>query len=91
MATQVNIHQAKTQLSKLIEQAERGEDVVIARAGKPTVRLVKLQPEPPVDRLGFLKGQGIHVPHDIKTPFKEEIEEMFYGNPNKFEDVFEKQ
>ena len=91
MATTVNIAQARSRLSKLIEQAERGEDVVIARAGKPAVRLVKVQqPEPPVKRLGFLTGQGFHVPDDIKTAFQQEMEEMFYGRPESPKDVLDK-
>ena len=87
MATTVNIHEAKTQLSRLIQQAERGEDVVIARAGKPIVRMTALDPEQPKSRIGFLKGYGFRVPDDIKTPFQVEIEEMFYGNSDKFKDL----
>jgi prevent-host-death family protein len=78
----VNIHEAKTHLSQLIEKAVAGEDVIIAKAGKPLVRLTALEPPPRKSRIGFLKGQ-ITVPDDIKTPFAEEIEEMFYGNPDK--------
>lgn len=88
MATTVNVHEAKTQLSKLIEKATNGEDIIIAKAGKPAVRLVKVEAEPRKSRLGFMRGQ-FRVPEDIKTPFKEEIEEMFYGSPDKFKDVFE--
>lgn len=50
----MNIHEAKTQLSKLIEQALNSEEVVIAKAGKPLVRLVRIVEEPPV--LGSAKG-----------------------------------
>ncbi len=58
MKIQVNIHEAKTTLSKLIEAAERGEDVVISRAGKPAVVLVPVtQPNKPKREFGFLKGQ----------------------------------
>ncbi len=78
----VNIHEAKTHLSQLIEKAVAGEEVIIAKAGKPLVRLIALEPSPPKSRIGFLKGQ-ITVPEDIKTPFADEIEEMFYGNPDK--------
>jgi len=46
MGTQMNVYEAKAQLSQLIERAVHGEDVVIARAGKPAVRLVKWQPAP---------------------------------------------
>ena len=78
----VNIHEAKTHLSQLIEKAVAGEEVIIAKAGKPVVRLIALEPPAPKSRIGFLKGQ-ITVPDDIKTPFAEDIEEMFYGNPDK--------
>lgn len=54
--TATNIHQAKTQLSKLIERAEAGEDVVIARAGKPVVRLVPIEPPPPEP---LVQGRGL--------------------------------
>ncbi|MGH7583864.1 MAG: type II toxin-antitoxin system Phd/YefM family antitoxin [Gemmatimonadales bacterium] len=60
----VNIHEAKTQLSKLVEQAVKGEPFVIARAGKPLVKVAALDaPEAP-QRLGFLKGD-IAVPADF--------------------------
>ncbi len=74
----VNIHDAKTHLSKLIEKAVAGEDVIIAKAGKPLVRLTALEPPPRKSRIGFLKGQ-VTVPDDFDTMFQEEIEEMFYG------------
>ncbi len=78
----VNIHQAKTHLSKLVEQAAKGEPFIIAKAGKPLVKVVPIDaPEPQtVRRIGFLKGQ-ISVPDDFDTMFAEEIEEMFYGKP----------
>lgn len=76
----VNIHQAKTHLSKLVDEAAKGEPFVIAKAGKPLVKVVPIDaPESkPVQPLGFLKGQ-ISVPDDFDTMFAEEIEEMFYG------------
>lgn len=76
----VNIHEAKTHLSKLIAKAVEGESFIIAKAGKPMVRVTAIEEPPPpqVSRLGFLKGQ-FKVPDDIKTMFKDEIEEMFYG------------
>jgi len=52
---EVNIHEAKTHLSRLIEQAVAGEDVVIAKAGRPLVRLVRLEPDTPV--LGSARGE----------------------------------
>lgn len=80
MTRTVNIHEAKTQLSRLIDQAVKGEPFIIAKAGKPMVKVTAVDaPEPvKVQRMGFLAGQ-ITVPDDIKTPFKDEIEEMFYG------------
>lgn len=77
----VNIHEAKTHLSRLVDAAERGEPTVIAKAGKPKAKLVRFDaPEKtPKRRIGFLKGK-IKVPDDIKTPFAAEIEEMFYGD-----------
>jgi prevent-host-death family protein len=54
----VNIFEAKTQLSKLIQKVENGEDVIIARAGKPVVRLTQLAPrKKPTIRYGALKGK----------------------------------
>ena len=55
----VNIYEAKTQLSRLVEEAASGEDVVIARAGRPVARLTRLQNEGRKRRLGLLDGQGI--------------------------------
>ena len=74
----VNIHEAKTHLSRLIEKAVAGEEVVIAKAGKPLVRLMALEPPARKSRIGFLKGQ-VTVPDDFDTMFQDEIEEMFYG------------
>jgi len=60
----VNIFQAKTQLSKLIAMVENGEEVVIARAGKPVARLSKLEPKKPKIRFGGLKGK-LHIADDF--------------------------
>jgi prevent-host-death family protein len=75
-----NIHEAKTHLSRLVDEAEKGEPFVIAKAGKPMVKVVPLDTPKakPKRRIGFLKGQ-ITVPDDIKKIFTDEIEEMFYG------------
>lgn len=76
----VNIHEAKTNLSKLIQMAVDGQPFVIANRGKPMVTVTAFDaPEKtrPL-RIGFAKGLWT-VPDDIKTPFKDEIEEMFYG------------
>lgn len=53
---QVNVHAAKTHLSRLIEEVEGGETVILARAGKPVARIVPIEAEPSSGRIGFLKG-----------------------------------
>jgi len=74
-----NIHEAKTYLSRLVDEAEKGEPFIIAKGGKPKVKVTRIDaPEKGKRRIGFLKGE-IRVPNDIKTPFAEEIEKMFYG------------
>jgi prevent-host-death family protein len=74
----VNIHQAKTQLSKLIEAASKGESFIIAKAGKPVVRVTALSAPTgaQVRRLGFMAGQ-ISVPDDFDRMGQEEIERIF--------------
>ncbi len=74
----VNIHEAKTQLSKLIEEASKGEAFVIAKAGKPVVKVTALSAPAQVRRLGFMTGQ-ISVPDDFDRMGKEEIERIFGG------------
>lgn len=54
---QVNVHEAKTQLSKLLARAERGEEIVIARDGKPVARLVPHRPAREPRKPGFMKGK----------------------------------
>ncbi|MBP6583810.1 MAG: type II toxin-antitoxin system Phd/YefM family antitoxin [Chromatiaceae bacterium] len=55
---QVNIHEAKTQLSKIIDQACRGEEVVIAKAGTPVVRITAIAPRPSGRQFGALRGKA---------------------------------
>ena len=68
----VNIFEAKAQLSKLIQMAENGEDVVIARAGKPVVRLTKLEPVKKPIVFGLMKGE-IWVADDFDDPLPPEV------------------
>jgi len=77
----VNIHEAKTQLSKLVEEASRGEPFVIAKAGKPVVKVTALGAPTgsQVRRLGFMAGQ-ISVPDDFDQMGREEIERIFAGH-----------
>ena len=76
----MNIHEAKTQLSRLVEEASKGEGFVIAKAGKPVVKVIALNAPTgsQVRRLGFMAGQ-ISVPDDFDRMGKDEIEEMFGG------------
>jgi prevent-host-death family protein len=76
----VNMHEAKTHLSRLVEQAANGEPFIIAKAGKPLVKVVPLDApaEKKVNRIGFMTGE-FTVPDDFDTLFADEIEEMFYG------------
>jgi antitoxin (DNA-binding transcriptional repressor) of toxin-antitoxin stability system len=72
----VNIHQAKTQLSKLVDQAARGEAFVIAKAGKPLVKVAALGVPSEPQRLGFLAGE-IAVPDDFDRMGEAEIAALF--------------
>lgn len=77
-----NIHDAKTNLSRLIEEiVNGGEPFVIAKAGKPLVKVVRIDVETgkPPRRIGFMKGQ-IKVPDDFDTMGADEIAGMFEGN-----------
>lgn len=79
--TAVNMHDAKTHFSRLINRVEAGEEVIIARAGKPVAKVVPISPEPkPVKREGgWLKGYT--VPDDWKgNGWREELEDMFFDN-----------
>ena len=75
------MHQAKTQLSKLVEAASKGEPFIIARAGKPLVKVVALDeaPAPAPRRRGFMAGI-FKVPADFDDLYAEEIVDMFEGS-----------
>jgi prevent-host-death family protein len=77
----INIHEAKTHLSRLVDRAAKGEPFVIAKAGKPLVKVVSLDAPlgGEVRRLGFMAGQ-ISVPDDFDTMGAAEIEEIFGSN-----------
>ena len=73
-----NIHAAKTHLSRLIEQAVAGEEIVIAKAGKPVARLVPFEPRREPRQPGLMKGQ-IWIAEDFDEPLPEEILAAFRG------------
>jgi prevent-host-death family protein len=73
----VNIHEAKTHLSRFVDQAAAGEEIVIARAGKPVARLVALATDTPKPRkLGLAKGR-FTIPEDFDRLHEKAILEMF--------------
>ena len=75
----VNMHEAKTHLSKLVEAAANGEPFIIARAGKPVVRVTAVDaPAPGAGRIGFLAGQ-ISVPPDFDNIGADDIADQFEG------------
>lgn len=76
----VNIHEAKTHLSRLIEKAAKGESFIIAKSGKPLVKVVAVE-TPTADetrRVGFMAGQ-FSVPEDFDRMGDENIEKLFGG------------
>ena len=74
----VNIHVAKTQLSKLVDRAAAGSEIVIAKAGKPVARLVPLAPVGRIRRLGALKGR-LAIPDDFDAPLPAKVLAAFEG------------
>jgi prevent-host-death family protein len=79
----VNIHEAKTHLSRLVDRAAKGEPFIIAKAGKPLVKVVPLDapPERKPKRFDFMPG--LNVPDDFDTMCQDEIEKMFYGEDDE--------
>lgn len=67
MSRIINIHEAKTHLSRIVEDVAAGEEVIIAKAGRPVARLVSLEQTGPRKRLGLLKG-AFTVPADFDLP-----------------------
>ena len=75
----VNIHEAKTQLSRLIDRASKGEPFVIAKAGKPLVKVMAIDAPPKSRRIGFMTGQ-FEVPEDFDRMGTAEIDLLFGGS-----------
>ena len=74
----INICEAKTRLSKLVDQAAAGQDVLICRAGKPVARLTRLKEAKRVVRFGLLKG-SVKVSKDFDAPLPKELQAQFEG------------
>ena len=75
----INIHEAKTHLSRLVERVQAGEEIIIAKAGRPAARLVPIEETRRPVKIGGLKGAP--VPDDFDTMFEEEIAALFAGVP----------
>jgi prevent-host-death family protein len=75
----INIHDAKTQFSKLVEAVSRGDEIVIARAGKPAARLVPIYAKKTVRQPGALKGK-LKIADDFDAPLPIDIQSAFEGD-----------
>jgi prevent-host-death family protein len=73
---QVNIHEAKTHLSRLVEDAANGDEIIIAKAGKPMARLVAINDETTPRPRGLMKGK-IWIADDFDAPLPEDILRLF--------------
>lgn len=72
----VNVHEAKTHLSKLLDEVDGGAEIVIARAGKPLARLVPIERARPSRKPGYLKGR-IRIAEDFDAPLPAEVLALF--------------
>lgn len=77
---QVNIHQAKTQLSRLVERVAGGEEIIIAKSGKPIARLVPYTPRRAVRRPGAMRGK-IRIKKNFDAPLPKDLVGAFEGKP----------
>lgn len=74
----VNIHEAKTHLSRLLDEVSRGEEVTIDRTGKPIARLVPVTTSRPTRTPGFLRGE-IRISDDFDAPLPDDVQRSFAG------------
>lgn len=79
----INTHEAKTQLSKLLDRVSSGEEIIIAKSGKPVAKLVPCGKKAVV--LGFLEGK-IRVSDDFDAPLPKDILDGFYGHPGNLDE-----
>lgn len=75
---EVNIHEAKTHFSRLLQRVAGGEEIIIARAGVPVARLVAIEPKKNVRPLGMDRGK-IWIADDFDAPLPEDLLKAFYG------------
>jgi prevent-host-death family protein len=79
---EVNVHEAKTHLSRLLKRVAAGEEITIARAGTPVAKLVAVAPASAVRPLGAMEGQ-IYIAEDFDAPLPDDILARFYGEKPK--------
>lgn len=89
---QVNMHEAKTHLSKLVERVEAGAEIVINRAGKPAAKLVPVEDEKKPGRrtLGVWRGKVWMAPDEEMEKVDQEIAEEFYGPEDEWPEAWKK-
>ena len=75
---QVNVHEAKTHLSRLLEEVETGEEIVVAKAGRPVAKLSPIRAKGRRRKLGLLDGK-FRIPDDFNAPLPDEILDAFAG------------
>lgn len=75
---QVNMHEAKTHLSRLVERVEAGEEIVVSRAGRPVAKIVPIRTSHARREPGSLRGR-IHLADDFDAPLHEEVARAFRG------------
>jgi len=89
---QVNMHEAKTHLSRLVERVEGGEEIVISRAGKPAAKLVPVSPERKGRRkLGGWEGEVWMVSEEEMKEVDQEIAEEFYGPEDEWPEEWKRE
>ncbi|MFQ5760378.1 MAG: type II toxin-antitoxin system Phd/YefM family antitoxin [Acidiferrobacterales bacterium] len=74
----INIHEAKTHLSRYVEEAAQGKEIIIAKAGKPIARIAPLVPAKTRRKLGLLNGKA-RIPDDFNAPLPDEVLAEFLG------------
>ncbi|MGA3075262.1 MAG: type II toxin-antitoxin system Phd/YefM family antitoxin [Bryobacteraceae bacterium] len=77
MPVKINIHEAKTNLSRLLVRVELGEEIILARAGKPVARLAPMESKSGERRLGSA-AREFQTPDDFNSPLPPEIEDSFW-------------
>jgi prevent-host-death family protein len=79
---EVNVHEAKTQLSRLLKRVTEGEEITISRAGVPVAKLIAVVPANVARPLGAMEGQ-IYIAEDFDAPLPDDLLAMFYGEEPK--------